>query len=107
MIESLDDVVHGIGTPTLVQSAGFGQKGKRVVALHPAYNGLDKIGRDVGVVVALTHVELDRHLVLGLDNLIESRSLNQLVGGGQPLFLAAVVGKLGENNPGFLDDVTS
>jgi hypothetical protein len=52
-------------------------------------------------------VELDRHLVLGLDDPIERRSLYQLFGGGQPLFLAAVVGKLGENNSATVDGTTS
>jgi hypothetical protein len=52
-------------------------------------------------------VELDRYLVVWLDYPIQPWSLDQLFGGGQPLPLAAVVGKLGENNPGTVDESTS
>jgi len=52
-------------------------------------------------------VELDRNLVPGLDDPIEPGSSDQLFGGGKPLLLTALVGKLGEKNSGFFDDGTS
>ena len=61
----------------------------------------------MGVVISLTYVELDRYLVVWLDYPIQPCSVDQLFSGGQPLPLAAVVGKLGENNPGTVDESTS
>jgi hypothetical protein len=61
----------------------------------------------VSVIIPFANVELDRHLVLGFDDLSKLRSLDQLFGGGQPLPVAAIVGKLGENNPGTVDGATS
>jgi hypothetical protein len=34
------------------------------------------------VVIALANVELDRHLLPGLDDVVESRSFDQLLGSG-------------------------
>jgi hypothetical protein len=57
----------------------------------------------VGIVAAFSHVELDRHFVLRLEDLLEPRGPNQFFDGGQPLTPAAVVGKLGEKNRGIVD----
>jgi hypothetical protein len=100
-------VIHGVGTPALVKGAGFGEEGKRTAMLYAGYDGCYEIRRNVGIVVAFSHVELDRHLVLRLDDFFEPGSLDQFFGGGQPLALTAVVGKLDEKNLGTVDGCTS
>ena len=72
VIEGLNDVIHGVGAPALVKGAGFSQKGESVLLFHRADDGFYEIRRDMGVVIALANVELDRHLVLGLDDVVES-----------------------------------
>ena len=99
VIESLDDMIYGVGASTSVQGAGFSQKGESVILLHPGDDRFDEIRTDMGVVIPFTYVELDRHLVFGFDDPFESRCLDQFFSGGQPLPQVAVGRKLSENNP--------
>jgi len=107
VIEGLNDVIHGVGAPALVKGAGFRQEGESGLLFHSGDNGFDEIRRDVGIVIVLAHVELYRHLVLGFDDVSEFRSFDQLHCSGQPFPMAAAVGKLDENDSGFLDGGSS
>jgi hypothetical protein len=107
VIEGLNDVIHGVGAPALVKGAGFRQEGESVLLFHTGDDGFDEIRRDMSVVVALPHVKLDRYLVLGLDDLIEFRSFDKLLGSGKPFPVAAAIRKLDVNDPGFFDSGSS
>ena len=107
VIKGLKDMIYSVGTPAFVEGAGFGQEGESIPLFHSGDDGFDEIRRDMSVVVALPHVELDRYLVLGLNDLIEFRSFDKLLGSGKPFPVVAAVRKLDENDSGFFDGGSS
>lgn len=107
MIKGLDEVIDGIGAPSFVEGAGFGQKGQCFFLFHPPDDGLDEIRADMSVIVALPNMELDGNLLLGLDDLIKMRGFDQLLRRSQPLLGSAVVWKFREKNSGSFDGSSS